>query len=126
MDMPVADNEFPASEILPEEEEKLSEKVEKGRITLVDSRDTEYEYIILDEFEVDGKCYDALVSCDEKVDEGNVKAPGEQNDITVVRKDIVNGETSFSAVTDVDELYKASKVIEERFGHLSDGGMEGM
>ena len=47
------------------------QKVEEQRITLVDSQDEEYNFLILDEFRYNDKQYLALASCDEKTDTGS-------------------------------------------------------
>ena len=96
----------------------LEELVEAERITLVDDKEEEYDFLILDRFQLSGKCYLALVSCDEKTDMGHGNDPGEANDITVVREEEAGGERSFFAVTDADELLAVAKMVEERFGHL--------
>ena len=49
-------------------EQKLEQKVEEQRITLVDSQDAEYDFLILDEFCYNEQQYLALASCDEKTD----------------------------------------------------------
>ena len=64
-------------------EQKLEQKVEEQRITLVDSQDAEYDFLILDEFCYNEQQYLALASCDEKTDTGSGNDPGEANDITV-------------------------------------------
>lgn len=107
-----------------EEEEACIQSVDMQRITLVDQQDEEYEFIILDEFDCQGKSYLALASCDEKTDNGTISDPGESNDITVVRKQEAGGEMTLVAVTDADELLAVSKVIEARFGHLGEGPQE--
>ena len=66
-----------------EENKALEQTVEENRITLVDSQNEEYEFIVLDEIEYDSKTYLALVSCDEKTDMGTEYDPGESNDVTV-------------------------------------------
>lgn len=96
----------------------LEERVEAERITLVDDKGEEYDFLILDRFRSGEKSYLALVSCDEKTDMGYGDDPGESNDITVVREGETGGERSFFAVTDADELLAVAKVVEERFGHL--------
>ncbi len=101
------------------QENKWENLVTESRITLVDNQDTEYEFIILEELEYQGARYLALVSCDEKTDVGSGDDPGEGNDIVVVRTDEVDGERVISAVTDAEELYALSKIIDEKFGHLS-------
>ena len=45
-----------------EAQKKAAESVEERRITLIDNKDREYEFMILDEYEHDGKHYLALVS----------------------------------------------------------------
>lgn len=102
------------------EEARLEENVEMQRITLVDSSNEEYEFLILDELEYNGNTYLALVSCDEKTDTGNEYDPGEGNDVTVVRVGGAGQEKTLFAVTDAEELYAVGKLIEERFGHLGD------
>lgn len=99
-------------------ERELEQKVEEARITLVDSRDEAYDFLILDEFECRERRYLALTPCDEKTDTGSGNDPGEANDITVVRVGGTEEEPAFFAVTDAEELYAAAKIVEERFGHL--------
>ena len=105
-----------------EEEQDLIHAVDETRITLVDDQDDEYEYMILDEFVVNGKTYLALASCDEKEEKGSGD-PGEWDDITIVRKYSEGGQVSFGAVTDDRELLDAARVFEDKFGHLLDGNM---
>ena len=102
-----------------EENKVLEQTVEENRITLVDSQNEEYEFIVLDEIEYDSKTYLALVSCDEKTDMGNEYDPGESNDVTVVRVGEAGNERTLFAVTDAEELYAVAKIVEERYGHLS-------
>ena len=102
-----------------EENKVLEQTVEENRITLVDSQNEEYEFIVLDEIEHDSKTYLALVSCDEKTDMGNEYDPGESNDVTVVRVGEAGNERTLFAVTDAEELYAVAKIVEERYGHLS-------
>ena len=102
-----------------EENKALEQTVEENRITLVDSQNEEYEFIVLDEIEYDSKTYLALVSCDEKTDMGNEYDPGEANDVTVVRVGEAGNEIKLFAVTDAEELYAVAKIVEERYGHLS-------
>lgn len=102
------------------EEVTLEESVETQRITLVDSNNEEYEFLVLDELEYHGNTYLALVSCDEKTDMGNEFDPGESNDVTVVRVGKAGQEKTLFAVTDAEELYAVGKMIEERYGHLSE------
>ena len=99
-------------------ETDLEERVEAERITLVDDKGEEYDFLILDRFRLGKKSYLALASCDEKTDMGHGDDPGEANDITVVWEGETGGERSFFAVTDADELLAVAKVVEERFGHL--------
>ena len=99
-------------------EQKLEQKVEEQRITLVDSQDAEYDFLILDEFCYNEQQYLALASCDEKTDTGSGNDPSEANDITVVRVGEDAGQPMLFAVTDADELYGVAKLVEERFGHL--------
>lgn len=94
------------------------QKVEEQRITLVDSQDEEYNFLILDEFRYNDKQYLALASCDEKTDTGSGNDPGEANDITVVRVEEAAGQPMLFAVTNGDELYGVAKLVEKRFGHL--------
>ena len=96
----------------------LEEKVDSLRITLVDNTDTEYEFIILDEIEHEGRRYLALVSCDEKVDQGSENDPGEGNDITIVGVEGDGEDTRISAVTAPDVLLALSRIIDGKFGHL--------
>ncbi|MGN0159540.1 MAG: DUF1292 domain-containing protein [Brotaphodocola sp.] len=102
------------------EEKQLEERVEMQRITLVDSTDEAYDFLILDELEYHGNTYLALVSCDEKTDTGNEYDPGEANDVTIVRVGGSGQEKTLFAVTDAEELYAVGKMVEERFGHLSE------
>lgn len=102
------------------EEVRLEETVENDRITLVDSNNEEYEFIILEELEYKSRTYLALVSCDEKTDMGNDHDPGEANDITIVRVGEAENEKTLYAVTDAEELYAVGKIIEEKYGHLSE------
>lgn len=103
-----------------EENKTLEQAVEENRITLVDSQNEEYEFIVLDEIEYDSKTYLALVSCDEKTDMGNEYDPGESNDVTIVRVGEIGGETNLFAVSDAEELYAVAKLVEERYGHLGE------
>ena len=102
------------------EEKALEHKVEEQRITLVDGKDTEYEFIILDELQVNGKQYLALVSCDEKDEKssGNDMG-GDMDDITVVEKHGDAPNMSLSAVTDTEELLAVSMELEKKYGHLT-------
>lgn len=102
------------------EEQRLENCVEADRITLVDGQNEEYEFLVVDEFDIGGKHYLALVSCDEKTDMGNGSDPGESNDITVVRAGMAGGEQTLFAVTDADELLTVARAVESRFGHLGD------
>lgn len=102
-----------------EENKALEQTVEENRITLVDSQNEEYQFIVLDEIELDTKKYLALVSCDEKTDMGNEYDPGEANDVTIVRVGEVGGEMNLFAVNDAEELYAVAKIVEEKYGHLS-------
>ena len=96
-------------------------RVEQRRVTLVDNKNKEYEFVILDEYELNGKNYMALVSAEEKGENGSEKDPEEMNDITVVRK-VSEGETFyFEPVNDADELYAVSKLISRDYGHLMEG-----
>ena len=103
-------------------EKELIRAVDETRITLTDDSDTDYEFIILDEYEVEGKTYLALASCDEK-DERGSGDPGEWDDITIVRKLGEEDQISFAAVTDDHELYAAAKVFEDKFEHILHGTM---
>ena len=94
------------------------QKVEEQRITLVDSQDEEYNFLILDEFRYNDKQYLALASCDEKTDTGSGFDPGEANDITVVRVGEAAGQPMLLAVTIGDELSGVATLVVERFGHL--------
>ena len=100
-----------------EVEQELVRAVDEMRITLVDDTDTEYEYIILDEYELNGNTYLALASCDEKDEKGGGD-PGEWDDITIVRKFGSGDQVSYGAVTDDRELLDAARVFEDKFGHL--------
>lgn len=103
-----------------DEDIRLEEDVETQRITLVDNKNEEYEYLVLDEIDYNGNTYLALVSCDEKTDMGNEYDPGEANDVTVVRVGGMGEEKTLFAVTEAEELYAVGKIIEERYGHLSE------
>lgn len=98
--------------------EELEHAVEQQRITLVDSQNEEYQFIILEELEYQSNTYLALVSCDEKTDMGNEYDPGEANDITIVRVVQMGEETIMTAVTDAEELYAVGKLVEAHYGHL--------
>ena len=103
------------------EERDLIKAVDETRITLVDETDEEYEYIILNEFEWEGKTYVALASCDEKNDgHGSIDA-NEMDDITVVRKFVEGDEISYGAVTDEHELLAVSRIISDKYEHLLGG-----
>ena len=106
-----------------EEDKELISSVDETRITLVDSKDEEYEFMILDEFENKGKKYLALVSCDSKDERGSVAEADELDDITVVEKHGEGESLNFSAVTDTDELLEISRIIEKKFGHLRQTSM---
>ena len=108
-----------------EEDKELISSVDETRITLIDSKDEEYEFMILDEFENKGKKYLALVSCDSKDERGSVAEADELDDITVVEKHGEGENLNFSAVTDTDELLEISKIIEKKFGHLRQTNFEG-
>ena len=99
-------------------------QVDESRITLVDRQDEEYSFLILDEFEYEGKQYVAMTSCDEKADVGSGGDPGETNDITVVRTEKRDGQPMFFAITDDRELYEVAKIVEKRFGHLGAAAQE--
>ncbi|MCC2255397.1 DUF1292 domain-containing protein [Ruminococcus sp. CLA-AA-H200] len=92
--------------------------VTQRRITLLDEKDGEYEFLILDELAYQGKNYLALVSCDEKTDTGAGADPGEANDIVVVQVEEDGGEKTLTAVSDADILYGLSKILDEKYGHL--------
>ena len=87
-------------------------------ITLVDSHDKEYEYVVLNRLSVGGKNYLALAAAngksERKLDEDFVP----DDDITVVRECVQAGETSYDAVTDADELYAVAKELDKLYGHL--------
>lgn len=101
------------------QELELEHNVDADVITLVNEKDEEYNFIVLEELEHNGNRYLALSPCDEKTDMGFGDDPGESNDITVVREGIVNGEVNYFAVNDADELYAIAKIIDERYGHLN-------
>lgn len=100
---------------------KPEQLVENDRITLIDSKNEEYEFIILEEFSYNSNKYLALAACDEKTDTGGPNDPGEANDITVVRvgQTPEGGEPGYFAVSDPEELYAVAQLIEARFGHLA-------
>ena len=101
-----------------EEEKALINAVEEARITLVDEKDVEYEYIILDKFELNGSTYLALASCDEKNELGGAIDATEGDDITVVRQYGEGDQVGYSAITDDQELLSVSRVVTDKFGHL--------
>ena len=103
-----------------QEEMNLEQCVDEQRVTLIDDQDTEYEFIIVDEFECDGKIYYALVSCDEKVEKGSATGDSEGDEITVVRVEMNDNQPFFFAINDADELYKVAKIVEQKFGHLTE------
>ncbi len=111
---------------MSEWERELEQKVEETRITLVNSREEEYDFLVLDEFCCRENRYLALVPCDEKTDPGSGNDPGESNDITVVRVGEADGRPMLFAVTDAEELYGVAKLVEERFGHLGGEKQETM
>lgn len=87
-------------------------------ITLVDNSDKEYEFVVLNRLSIGGKTYLALAAANDmserKPDEDFVP----DDDITVVREWIQDGETSYGAVTDADELYAVAKELDKLYGHL--------
>lgn len=99
---------------------QIEKMVEEQRITLVDGKDTEYEFIVLNELVINGKHYLALASCDEKDEKisGN-GIGGDMDDITVVRKYGEAPDMSLSAVTDTEELLAVAKELENMYGHLT-------
>ena len=104
-----------------EEDKELIAAVEETRITLIDGQNQEYEFIIIDEFENEGKTYLALVSCDSKDERGTTAEADAIDDITVVEKQGEGENLNFVAVTDPAELLAVSKIIEKKFGHLRPG-----
>lgn len=98
---------------------QIEKMVEEQRITLVDGKDTEYEFIVLNELVINGKHYLALASCDEKDEKisGNGMG-GDMDDITVVQKHGEAPNMSLSAVTDTEELLAVAKELENMYGHL--------
>ena len=103
-----------------EQEQALVYSVDQRRITLVDDKDDEYEYIIIDEYEVNGNTYLALASCDEKDEKGGGD-PGEWDDITIVRQYAEGDNVSYGAVNDDQELLAAARVFEDKFAHVMNG-----
>ncbi len=103
------------------EEQALVHAVDETRITLVDDQDEEYEYMILDEFDWEGKTYLALASCDEKNEGSGSLDANEMDDITVVRKFGEGDNISFGAVTDEHELLAVSRIISDKYEHLMGG-----
>ncbi len=102
-----------------EAQKKAAESVEERRITLIDNKDREYEFMILNEYEHDGKHYLALVSSDEKDDVGNgADDQGELNDITIVRKTQISGKMEIESITDPQELLEVSRLVSEDYEHL--------
>ncbi|MGN1388657.1 MAG: DUF1292 domain-containing protein [Bulleidia sp.] len=102
-----------------EDQKKAAEAVEERRITLVDNKDREYEFMVLDEYEYRGNRYLALVSVDEKDDVGNgADDQGELNDITIVRKREIGGEMQIESITDPQELLEVSRLVSADYEHL--------
>lgn len=100
-------------------QKKAAESVEERRITLVDNKDREYEFMILDEYDFQDRQYLALVSVDENDDVGNgIDDPGELNDITIVRKLMIHGKMELESVTDPQELLQVSRLVSEDYEHL--------
>lgn len=87
-------------------------------ITLVDNSDKEYEFVVLNRLSVGGKTYLALAAANDKSERKPDEDFVPDNDITVVREFIQNGETSYGAVTDADELYAVAKELDKLYGHL--------
>ena len=87
-------------------------------ITLVDSNDKEYEFVVLKRLSVGGKSYLALAAANEKSERKLDEDFVPDDDITVVCEWIQNGEISYGAVTDADELYAVAKELERLYGHL--------
>lgn len=100
-------------------QKKAAESVEERRITLVDNKDREYEFMVLDEYECRGNQYLALVSVDEKDDVGNgADDQGELNDITIVRKRMLDGQMVIESITDPKELLEVSRLVSADYEHL--------
>ena len=87
-------------------------------ITLVDSSNKEYEFIVLNRLAVGGSTYLALAAANDKSERKLDEDFVTDDDITVVRELTANGETSYGAVTDADELYAVAKELDKLYGHL--------
>lgn len=87
-------------------------------ITLVDNSDKEYEFVVLNRLSVGGKTYLALAAANDKSERKPDEDFVPDDDITVVREWIQNGETIYGAVTDADELYAVAKELDKLYGHL--------
>lgn len=87
-------------------------------ITLVDNSDKEYEFVVLNRLSVGGKTYLALAAANDKSERKLDEDFVPDDDITVVREWIQDGETSYGAVTDADELYAVAKELDKLYGHL--------
>ena len=87
-------------------------------ITLVDNSDKEYEFVVLNRLSVGGRTYLALAAANDKSERKLDEDFVPDDDITVVREWIQDGETSYGAVTDADELYAVAKELDKLYGHL--------
>lgn len=87
-------------------------------ITLVDNSDKEYEFVVLNRLSVGGKTYLALAAANDKSERKLDEDFVPDDDITVVREFVQEGETSYGAVTDADELYAVAKELDKLYGHL--------
>lgn len=87
-------------------------------ITLVDNSDKEYEFVVLNRLSVGGGTYLALAAANDKSERKLDEDFVPDDDITVVREFVQEGETSYGAVTDADELYAVAKELDKLYGHL--------
>ena len=87
-------------------------------ITLVDSQNKEYEFVVLNRLSVGEKTYLALAAANEKSERKLDEDFVPDDDITVVREFIQDDEISYGAVTDADELYAVAKELDKLYGHL--------
>ena len=89
-------------------------------ITLVDSHNKEYEFVILNRLMVEGNSYLALAAANDKSERKLDEDFVPDDNITVVREFVQDGETSYGAVTDAEELYAVAKALDTLYGHLED------
>ncbi len=89
-------------------------------ITLIDSNDQEYEFVVLNRLSVNGKNYLALAAANDKSKSKLGEDFVPDDDITVVYENTQDDAVSYGAVTDADELYAVAKELGKLYDHLED------